>query len=262
MSRITLIHWNPEEAAARAGQLSRAGHTVACHADSRAAPHALRENPPDVFVIDLSRIPSHGREIAVWLRQQPATRRVPIVFVQGDPDKTQRIRELLPDAVYTEWSKIRSAIKQAIQHAPTEPIVVGTFDSYSGAPLPKKLGIRAGATVALLGAPKDFEQTLGALPKDVRVHKQARRQANVILLFVKSQPELEKRFDSAKGTLAEGGQLWIVWPKQTSGVATDLTQIAVRAFGLGHGLVDFKICAIDATWSALCFAQRRRKVSA
>src|SRR5512136_581128 len=155
MSRITLIHWNPEEAAARAGLLGRAGHTVACHSDSRAAPHALRENPPDAFVIDLSHIPSHGREIAVWLRQQKATRHVPIVFMEGDPDKTQRIRELLPDAVYAEWSKIRSAIKQAIQHAPAEPIVVGTFDSYSGAPLSKKLGLQAGARVALLGAPKN-----------------------------------------------------------------------------------------------------------
>jgi CheY-like chemotaxis protein len=256
MSRITLIHWNPQEAAARAAWLGRAGHTVACLTDSRAAPHALRENPPDVFVIDLSRIPSHGREIAVWLRQQQATRRVPIIFVQGDPDKTQRIRELLPDAVYAEWSKIRSAIKQAIRHAPAEPVVVGTFDSYSGAPLPKKLGIRAGAGVALLGAPKNFEQTLGALPENVRLQKQARGPADVILLFVKSQAELEKRFDLAKGALAKGGKLWIVWPKQTSGVATDLTQIAVRAFGLGHGLVDFKICAIDATWSGLCFVRR------
>lgn len=256
MSRITLIHWNIQEAAAHAALLERAGHAVVCHADSHAAPHMLRENPPDVFVIDLNRIPSHGREIAVWLRQQKATRQVPLVFVPGDPDKTQRVRELLPDAVYAEWRTIRSAIKHAIRHAPTAPIVVGTFESYSGVPLPKKLGIKAGAVVALLGAPKDFEQTLGALPADVRVQKQARGQADVILLFVKSQVELEKRFDPATRAMAEGGKLWIVWPKQTSGVATDLTQVAVRAFGLGRGWVDFKVCAIDAAWTGLCFVRR------
>jgi CheY-like chemotaxis protein len=258
MSHITLILWNDQEARARAEQLERAGHIVTLHADSRAAPLTLRENPPDVFVIDLSRLPSHGRETGVWLRNQKATRYVPIVFIEGDPDKTQRARELMPDAVYTNWNKIRSAIKQAIQHAPTKPIVPGTFDSYSGTPLPKKLGIKTGSVVALLGAPQDFEQTLGALPESVRVQKQARDQAHVVLLFVKSRAELERRFPAAVRTMAQGGKLWMVWPKKASGVVTDLTENTVRAFGLAAGLVDFKISAIDATWSGLCFAQRAR----
>lgn len=256
MSRVILIHWNAQEAQARAARLERAGHEVALHSDSRAAPHALRENPPDVFVIDLGRIPSHGREVAVWLRRQKATRHVPIVFVQGDPDKTNSVRALLPDAVYTGWDAIRGALKQAIRNAPTDPIVPGTFDSYSGTPLPKKLGLGPGAALALLGAPKDFEQTLGVLPENVRVQRQARGPADVIMLFAKSQAELEKRFTAARRAMAQGGKLWIVWPKQASGVVTDLTENAVRAFGLGQGMVDFKISAIDATWSGLCFAQR------
>ena len=128
MSRITLIHWNAQEAQARGAQLERAGHNVTVHADSRAAPMSLRENPPDVFVIDLSRLPSHGREMGVWLRNQKATRHVSLVFVEGEPDKTGRVRELLPDAVYADWRHIRGAIRQAMQHAPHTPIVPGTFD--------------------------------------------------------------------------------------------------------------------------------------
>jgi CheY-like chemotaxis protein len=260
--RVTLMHWNEQEARVRAGRLERGGYAVAIHADSRAAPMSLRENPPDVFVIDLSRLPSHGRELGVWLRNQKATRRVPLVFVAGEPDKTDRVRELLPDAVYADWHHIRGAIRQAMRHAPHTPIVPGTFDSYSGVPLPKKLGIGAVAVVALLGAPQDFERTLGELPARVQLRRQARGQADVILLFVKTAADLNKRFAAAARSMAESGKLWIVWPKKASGVATDLTQNAVRRFGLDAGLVDFKISAIDATWSGLCFAQRRRKIPA
>jgi CheY-like chemotaxis protein len=261
VARITLIHWNEQEACTRAERLERAGYAVAVHADSRAAPLTLRENPPDVFVIDLSRLPSHGREMGVWLRNQKATRCVPLVFVAGEPDKTDLVRELLPDAVYADWRHIRSAIRQAMRHAPHMPVVPGTFDSYSGTPLPKKLGISAGAVVALLGAPRDFERTLGELPAQVRLHRQARGQADVILLFVTTAADLNKRFAAAARSMSEGAKLWIVWPKKASGVPTDLTQNAVRRFGLDAGLVDFKISAIDATWSGLCFARRRHKIS-
>ncbi|TNF71135.1 MAG: DUF3052 family protein [Acidobacteria bacterium] len=128
---------------------------------------------------------------------------------------------------------------------------------YSGTPLPKKLGIKGRSVVALLGAPDDFEETLGALPEKVRLRHRASGQSDLVLLFTKRQKELERRFPVAVRTMAEGGSLWIAWPKQASGVATDLTQNKVRAYGLANGLVDFKICAIDETWSGLRFARRK-----
>ncbi len=128
---------------------------------------------------------------------------------------------------------------------------------YSGTPLPKKLGIKAGSAVALLGAPADFESTLGGVPEGVRFKKQARGKADVILLFARSRTELRRRFPSAANAVAETGRLWMCWPKKASGVATDLTQDAVRGQGLDNGFVDYKIAAIDATWSGLCFARRK-----
>jgi hypothetical protein len=128
---------------------------------------------------------------------------------------------------------------------------------YTGRPLPKKLGIRPGSTVALLGAPPDFEQKLAPLPENVRLQKQARGPASLILLFAKSRAGLDRRFPAALRALAEPAGLWIIWPKQASGVPTDLTQNTVRAFGLASGLVDYKICAIDDTWSGLLFTRRR-----
>ena len=129
---------------------------------------------------------------------------------------------------------------------------------YSGTPLPKKLNIRAGATVVLLGAPDGFEATLGALPAGVRLRRQTRGPAQVVLLFAASQAQLARRFHGASRIVADPGALWIAWPKKASGMATDLGEREVRACGLGAGWVDYKICAIDATWSGLCFSRRRR----
>ncbi|MBI2956317.1 MAG: DUF3052 family protein [Acidobacteria bacterium] len=131
------------------------------------------------------------------------------------------------------------------------------MQGYSATPLPKKLGIRAGSVVALLGAPAGFERRLGTLPENIRLVSRLGSAADLILLFARSRAELERRFGSARRALAEGGGIWIAWPKQASGVSTDLTQNEVRAFGLRAGLVDYKVCAIDPTWSGLLFARRR-----
>jgi hypothetical protein len=123
----------------------------------------------------------------------------------------------------------------------------------------KKLGISENHDIALLGAPDGFDATLGALPPGVRIRSQARGGSDIILLFVGSRSELRRRFPAAEKILREGGRLWIVWPKKASGVESDLTQQVVREFGLGSGLVDFKVSSIDTTWSGLCFTRRRGK---
>jgi hypothetical protein len=131
---------------------------------------------------------------------------------------------------------------------------------YSGTPLPKKLGIKAGSTVALIGAPEGFaEKTLGALPEGVAVRNGARRPFSVGLLFAWSRADLVRLFPAAARGMGEPGALWIAWPKKGSGVASDLDGNAVREFGLAASLVDYKIAAIDAVWSGLCFARRRKR---
>jgi CheY-like chemotaxis protein len=258
MSRVILIHWNAAEAKERAERLRRAGWKVNFPTGQGAAAfRAIRDDPPDAFVIDLTRIPSQGQAAATMLRQQKATRLVPIVFVGGDPEKVARVREYLPDAVYTQWDRIRDGLQRAIKHPPKDPLVPGTMDAYSGTPLPKKLGIQAGLVVALLGAPVGFERKLGAVRKDIRIKTQARGSADVILLFAKTRADLDRRLPAATRAMAEGGSLWIAWPKKASGVASDLTQREVQALGLGAGLIDYKIAAIDETWSGLRFARHR-----
>ncbi|MEA2199132.1 MAG: hypothetical protein QOJ25_3183 [Solirubrobacteraceae bacterium] len=123
---------------------------------------------------------------------------------------------------------------------------------YSGTPLPKKLGIKPGHRIALLKAPAGFEEdTLGELPPGVTVLRRVRAPLDVIVAFVRTRSELDRGLDTWRAALDPAGGLWIAWPKQTSGVATDLYEGVVRQAGLATGLVDNKVCAIDATWSGL-----------
>jgi hypothetical protein len=127
---------------------------------------------------------------------------------------------------------------------------------YSGTPLPKKLGIKPGAVCAFVDAPADFAATLGALPADVEIRASVRGPLDVVVLFTKSRAALAKRFAGVAKHLAPAGGLWIAWPKKASGVSTDLTEDVIRPIGLAAGLVDNKVCAIDATWSGLRFVIR------
>ena len=129
---------------------------------------------------------------------------------------------------------------------------------YSGTPLPKKLGIREGARVALVHAPKGFLDLLEPLPPGVELLRGVRGPLDVIVFFTKRSSQLVRRFPALAKALAPAGGLWIAWPKQASGVETDLAFQVVQAVGLAAGLVDNKVCAIDEVWSGVRFVIRLR----
>jgi hypothetical protein len=133
---------------------------------------------------------------------------------------------------------------------------VAPLAGYSGTPLPRKLGIKAGHRVLLSAAPADF--SLGPLP-GVQVHRRAGGAAyDVIVLFASDRRALETRFPGLHARLVAGGGLWVAWPKRSSGVPTDLDDNEVRRYGLATGMVDNKVCAIDETWSGQRFVVRLR----
>ena len=130
---------------------------------------------------------------------------------------------------------------------------------YSGTPLDRKLGIRPGDRVALLGAPEAFEtETLGPLPDGVTVVRRAGGEADVIVSFHTRRAELARRLPALRAMMRPAGGLWIAWPKRAAKVATDMTEDVVREIALPTGLVDNKVCAIDATWSGLRLVIRLR----
>jgi CheY-like chemotaxis protein len=257
MRRVFLIHWNAAEAAGRVDLLRGAGFQVRFDPLDLPAMRVLRDEPPDAVVIDLTRLPSHGREVAGAIRRFKATRGVPLVFAEGEPEKVARIRELLPDAVYTRWDEIGAALERALANAPTAPVVPrSAMAAYAGRPVAKKLGIKANSVVGLLGAPPEFAGALGELPSGVSLREGLRGACDLMVWFVRSRGELEHDLDRVSRRIGPGG-LWIAWPKQGAGIATDLSQAVVRRIGLAAGLVDYKISAIDATWAGLRFTRRK-----
>ncbi|MFQ5945464.1 MAG: hypothetical protein ACE5NC_04360 [Anaerolineae bacterium] len=257
MHRLRLIHWKEGDAEERAERLRALGYEVDHDLIGSDTLKSLRQDPPDAMVIDLSRLPMQGRDVGIAVRHSKATRNVPIVFVGGKPEKVSRVQEILPDAVYTEWGAMDGALEAAINHPPREPVVPeSVFAGYSGTPLPKKLGIKEGFVVALIGAPDDFEETLGALPEGAVVRRQRQGKPDVALWFGQSRRDVESRMERMSRFIGEG-RLWILWPKKASAVKSDLTQAVVREVGLAAGLVDYKIAAIDQTWSGLLFTQRK-----
>ena len=127
---------------------------------------------------------------------------------------------------------------------------------YSGTPLPRKLGIREGSRVAVVSAPAGFARVLKPLPSGVELRTGARGRCDVVLYFVTRRAELARRFPSFVRALETDGGLWVAWPKKASKVPTDMTEDVVREVVLPLGLVDNKVCAIDATWSGLRFVRR------
>lgn len=245
------------EARRHAQALDAAGYLVRYEPPGPALLHDLRRRPPAALVINLSRLPSQGRDLAVAIRHHAATRLVPIVFVDGDPEKVAKIRALIPDAVYTTWSRVRKSLRQAIARPPAHPVAFkSVFGAYAKTPLARKLGIVDARDVALVDAPNGFENLLAPLPRGTSLRRHLRGKPDLTVWFVTTRKQLERRIDTLSRHAVRGG-LWIAWPKKGSQRASDLTQSAVRKVGETAGLVDFKVAAFDETWTGLRFTRRQ-----
>jgi CheY-like chemotaxis protein len=253
MPRVRLVHWDVERAQLTRGVLRKAGLEVEYDEQVNSAVlRQCRENPPAVFVIDLSRKPSHGREVAIALRQSPKTRKIPIVFCDGEPEKVKLVRNVLPDATYCTSERLRKALKQ-VRPLPSPVKPPGMMDRYSMRTTAQKLGIKVGTTVSLLDPPPNINRALGELPEGVEFVEE---RGAVTLCFMHSLSSLPA--DAARlRELASGTKLWILWRKKGAPGHDGITDRLIRNIGFELGLVDYKVCSIDKTWSAMLFAQRK-----
>jgi hypothetical protein len=125
---------------------------------------------------------------------------------------------------------------------------------YSGTPLPKKLGIKAGFRVRLANAPAEVRAELREALAECEMKRGD--MLDFAMMFSKSRVELAREFSQMAKLLAPAGMLWVSWPKKSSGVASDLDENLVRGIGLDAGLVDVKVCAVTEVWSGLKFVRR------
>lgn len=253
MRRVRLLHWKAAEAAGTVEALSRAGFQVEYDeaVDSRLM-RRWREEPPSAFVIDLSRLPSHGREIAIALRQSKKTQLIPIVFCDGMKEKVAAIREVLPDASYCAGGELAKTLKQVKPLArAVKP--ADMMNRYGTRTVAQKLGIKEGSKVALVDAPGNVGPVLGELPAGVEF---VEARGDVTLCFVNSVDDLRADISRVRGWAAKT-KLWIVWRKKGAAGHCGITDGLVRETAIDLGLVDYKVCAVDECWTGMLFARRK-----
>ena len=129
---------------------------------------------------------------------------------------------------------------------------------YSGTPLPRKLGIKPGMSMAVLNAPANLDVLLGELPDGVVTSRRPAGHRDLVLIFVTAQTDFAPRIPALIRTIAPDGMIWVAWPKRASKIETDMTEDVIREIVLpSSGLVDVKVCAIDHVWSGLKLVIRK-----
>jgi hypothetical protein len=126
---------------------------------------------------------------------------------------------------------------------------------YSGTPLAKKLGLVPGLRIVLSGAPEDYATLTDFNLAACDVLKRAGA-FDFAHAFVRSRAELAAALDTLTPHLDDRGMIWISWPKKAAKIVTDLTEDGIRDIALPLGLVDVKVCAVDAIWSGLKLVRR------
>ena len=111
-------------------------------------------------------------------------------------------------------------------------------------------------TCAFVNPPPTYSALLIGLPDDLTIRDALDRALDFVHFFPRDRKDLVAGLDELRSAIARDGMIWVSWPKQSSGVRTDLTESVVRRAGLAAGLVDVKVCAVDETWSALKFVIR------
>jgi DNA-binding NarL/FixJ family response regulator len=253
MPRVRLVHWKASDAAPLLAALRAAGHLVDYEEklDSGGF-RTIRASPPDAFLIDLSRLPSHGREVATFVRGQKATRHIPIVFVGGAPEKVAAIRAVLPDAVYSAPERLRSALRAALANQPANPVIPAqAMARYTSRNAAQKLGIGEGTTAALIDPPRNYATVIGELPAGASLEEAPAAASPITLWFIHDSASCGESLPRMRA-IAARTKLWILW-RRGSGV----TQPFLRESASEVGLVDYKICSVDAAWSAMLFARRK-----
>jgi len=257
-----VVHWKPEEADGGLALLRKAGHQVEVYSDHGGKGLAkFKKAPPEVVVISLERLPSHGRHFAHWFRSTKATSGIPIVFVGGAEEKVAIARDLLPDALCCEWSRVRGTITQARKQKETLPPTPGQGHDKA---LWKKFALREGDHVLQLGGPENLLPILGEdLPKSIKLFRSEEEDLShiegidTVLLFSAWLLELKQWFPQAAKLVAPKRALWICWPKKASGMESNVSQSAVMAYARAAGWSDVKICRVDDTWSGHMFRPKR-----
>jgi hypothetical protein len=255
MARVRIVHWKEPQAAPLI-EACRACGFEAEYDPVRFPDLAklIRANPPDALVIDLTCLPSHGRESAIYLRRTKYARHLPLVFVDGEPEKVEKVREQLPDATFTTRKQICSGIKAALAKTIAAPVLPPSMEErFASRTVAQKLGMKPDIKAAVIEAPRNYVAVIGELPQGAELLEDPESVCPVTLWFVEDLRGFKAGLRRMQ-KIADRTKLWIIWRK---GGKTELTSNLIREGGIDVGLVDYKICSVSEHWSGMAFGRKR-----
>jgi hypothetical protein len=259
MRTVRLFHWRASEAQTVIASLREAGYRVLHNPETQSpSVRQIREAGTFAIVIDLSRLPSHGRYVGAWVRGSKGTRHIPLIFTGGEAGKVAAIKKEIPEAIYTSHARLPAVLKRVkpVQDPVIPRQMMQTDPRRTTA---QKLGICDSLRVALIDPPGDYAHVIGKLPEgavlEEVLEEHPRSVSPMKLWFVHDPGEFEAALP-ARRALASKGRLWIVWRK---GRRDGLNGNFVREAALAVGLVDYKVCSLDGAWSGMLFAVKKPK---
>ena len=258
MARVRIVHWKEPQAAPLIEVCRACGFEV--EYDPVRFPDLaklIRANPPDVLVIDLTCLPSHGRESAIYLRRTKYARHLPLVFVDGEAEKVAKIREQLPDATFATRKQLGSKFKSALTKTIATPVLPPPMEArFALRTVAQKLGMKPNSTAAVIDAPRNYAAVIGELPEGAELVEDPESICPVTLWFVEDLRGFKSGLRRMQ-TIADRTKLWIIWRKGGKAGKAELTSNLIREGGIDVGLVDYKICSVSEHWSGMAFGRKR-----
>jgi len=111
MKNIFFIHWNEEELKEKIKPLKKSGYKVDYHFSTETIAN-LKDNLPEVLIICVDRLPSHGRAYAEWLWEAKKRQHIPIIFCGGKTEKVLPLKEKFPKAIFCSNEKLLTALEK------------------------------------------------------------------------------------------------------------------------------------------------------
>jgi hypothetical protein len=212
----------------------------------------LKQFPVVAAIIDLTRMPSYGKYWAAELRAT-SMKHLPIVFVDGEPEKVANVKAALPDATYTTQAKLLDVLKRLKPVAnPVQPSRMMASTRSTAL----KIGVKPDMRVAVFDAPAGYAKIIGPLPSGATLEEEPGEPAAITLWFVRDLDGYLSGLRKMRA-LAMKSKVWVLYPKQQKGKPQAISQADVRESAIAVGLVDYKICSVDETWTGIAFAVKK-----
>jgi hypothetical protein len=135
--------------------------------------------------------------------------------------------------------------------------VVPMTTGYSGTPLARKLGLKPGMRVWFDSMPDAVRAEIEAEVETLETVIDPGQGFAAAHLFTTERAVLERELARLMASMDRDGMIWVSWPKKAAKLDTDITEDVIRSVALPMGLVDVKVCAVDATWSGLKLVIRK-----